>query len=483
MLTGCVQQVFFPQVNEATVRLLTAEGADVVIPRGLGCCGALSLHTGRAAEAARLARRTIEAFEDAGVDVIVVNSAGCGSAMKEYGELFQAAGDGWAERAARTAAKVRDLTEYLAELAASDEGPRGARHPLPVTVAYHDACHLGHAQRIRQQPRDLLRAIPGLQVAELADGGTCCGSAGVYNLLQPEAAGELGARKAAAVLATGAPVVVSANPGCSLQIASAIAATGRRRTAGHHAHRGGAGRLAARAAGLGADRPAGAGGPGARPALSGPRWDRGRRASAGGPGQQPSYGAHALVPDWAYSLANAAFCTDTGAFSGRPEKPRPCQVDGRNPYRPPAPLDGLTADGLPLLSRWITQAWKLPGAPPVRRGGCAARPPCLRPAAGHPGAVTAGRGRPDGRRTRARHGPLRRADQPWADLRVTGHDQPLPGQDHGRVGYLPPVGPPQRGPVRGGPVLVLADHAERIARAAPRCNDRPPEPFPGAAKS
>jgi glycolate oxidase iron-sulfur subunit len=226
MLTGCVQQVFFPEVNEATVRLLTAEGADVIIPRGLGCCGALSLHTGRAAEAARLARRTIEAFEDAGVDVIVVNSAGCGSAMKEYGQLFQAAGDGWAERAARIAAKVRDLTEYLAELAASDEGPRGARHPLPVTVAYHDACHLGHAQRIRQQPRDLLRAIPELQVAELADGGTCCGSAGVYNLLQPEAAGELGARKAAAVLATGAPVVVSANPGCSLQIASAIAATG-----------------------------------------------------------------------------------------------------------------------------------------------------------------------------------------------------------------------------------------------------------------
>ncbi len=227
MLTGCVQQVFFPQVNEATVRLLTAEGADVVIPRGLGCCGALSLHTGRAAEAARLARHTIAAFEDAGVDVIVVNSAGCGSAMKEYGELFRAAaGDGWAERAARTAAKVRDLTEYLAELAASDEGPRGARHPLPVTVVYHDACHLGHAQRIRQQPRDLLRAIPELQLAELGDGGTCCGSAGVYNLLQPEAAGELGARKAAAVLATGAPVMVSANPGCSLQIASAIAATG-----------------------------------------------------------------------------------------------------------------------------------------------------------------------------------------------------------------------------------------------------------------
>jgi len=231
MLTGCVQQVFFPGVNEATARLLAAEGCDVVIPAGQGCCGALSLHSGRVAEAARFAKRTIATFEAANVDVIVVNSAGCGSAMKEYGELLRHASEGpdggdWAARAAQAAAKVRDLSEYLAGLAASDEGARGARHPLPVTVAYHDACHLGHAQGIKQQPRDLLRAIPGLQLAELADGGTCCGSAGVYNLLEPEAAGELGARKAAAVLATGAPVVVSANPGCSLQITSAMAAAG-----------------------------------------------------------------------------------------------------------------------------------------------------------------------------------------------------------------------------------------------------------------
>jgi Fe-S oxidoreductase len=231
MLTGCVQQVFFPGVNEATARLLAAEGCDVVIPAGQGCCGALSLHSGRVAEAARFAKRTIATFEAANVDVIVVNSAGCGSAMKEYGELLRNAAEGpdggdWAVRAAQAAAKVRDLSEYLAELAASDEGARGARHPLPVTVAYHDACHLGYAQRIKQQPRDLLRAIPELRLAELADGGTCCGSAGVYNLLQPEAAGQLGARKAAAVLATGAPLVVSANPGCSLQIASAMAVAG-----------------------------------------------------------------------------------------------------------------------------------------------------------------------------------------------------------------------------------------------------------------
>jgi glycolate oxidase iron-sulfur subunit len=248
MLTGCVQQVFFPQVNTATARVLAAEGCDVIIPAGQGCCGALSLHSGRASEAARFARRTIATFEQAGVDAVVVNSAGCGSAMKEYGALLAAphggerngarrdgagrddtgpdgTGAGWAARAAAISGKVRDLSEFLAELYGQSGGPQAARHELPVRVAYHDACHLAHAQRIRQQPRDLLQAIPGLELAEVGDGGTCCGSAGVYNLLQPEAARELGERKAAAVRATGAALVVSANPGCSLQIASALAGT------------------------------------------------------------------------------------------------------------------------------------------------------------------------------------------------------------------------------------------------------------------
>jgi glycolate oxidase iron-sulfur subunit len=265
LLTGCVQQVFFPGVNEATVRVLAAEGCDVVIPRHQGCCGALSLHSGRAAEAARFARQTITEFEDAGVDVVVVNSAGCGSAMKEYTHLFPASVPGgasrapggahpapgaadpapgaahpapgaapggadpdaadWARRAERFTRGVRDLSEFLAELAA-DGGPRAVRHPLPVTAVYHEACHLGHAQGIRRQPRELLGGIPGLSIVEPADPGTCCGSAGVYNLLQPEAAGELGARKAASVLATGAPLVISANPGCSLQISAAMAAAG-----------------------------------------------------------------------------------------------------------------------------------------------------------------------------------------------------------------------------------------------------------------
>src|SRR6478672_10588944 len=183
MLTGCVQSVFFPRVNAATARVLAAEGCDVIIPRGQGCCGALSLHAGREAEASAFARRTIATFEQAGVDAVVVNSAGCGSAMKEYERLLRGADGGWAERAAEMSGKVRDLAEFLAEL-----GPAAPRHPLPVTAAYHDACHLAHAQRITRQPRELLRAIPGLTLVEVPDAGTCCGSAGVYNLLQPEAA-------------------------------------------------------------------------------------------------------------------------------------------------------------------------------------------------------------------------------------------------------------------------------------------------------
>jgi glycolate oxidase iron-sulfur subunit len=233
MLTGCVQQVFFPQVNEATARVLAAEGCDVIIPPGQGCCGALSLHSGRAAEAARFAAGTIDTFEREGVDVVVVNSAGCGSAMKEFGAMFArapspggpGAGD-MAERAAAFSGRVRDFSEFLAELYRDHGGPRAARHELPVTAAYHDACHLAHAQRIRQQPRDLLRGIPGLTMTEASDGGMCCGSAGVYNLLQPDAARELGDRKAAALRATGARLVVSANPGCSLQIAAAFEADG-----------------------------------------------------------------------------------------------------------------------------------------------------------------------------------------------------------------------------------------------------------------
>jgi glycolate oxidase iron-sulfur subunit len=220
MLTGCVQSVFFPRANTATARVLAAEGCDVIIPRAQGCCGALSLHSGRAAEAVRFARRTIETFEAAGVDAIVVNSAGCGSAMKEY-ELLFADSPEWAARAAALSAKVRDLAEFLDAL-----GPAAERHPVEVRAAYHDACHLGHAQRITAAPRALLRAIPGLELVELKDAGMCCGSAGVYNLLQPDAARELGSRKADSVVDSGASLLISANPGCTLQISSELAARG-----------------------------------------------------------------------------------------------------------------------------------------------------------------------------------------------------------------------------------------------------------------
>src|SRR3984957_6169624 len=220
MLTGCVQSVFYPRVNAATARVLATEGCDVIIPRAQGCCGALSAHSGRAAEAIRFAQRTIETFEAAGVDAIVVNSAGCGSAMTEYERLFADSPE-WAARAAALSAKVRDLSEFLDSL-----GPVAGRHPLEAKAAYHDACHLGHAQRITAAPRALLRGIPGLELVELRDAGVCCGSAGVYNLLQPEAARELGSRKADSVVDSGASLLISANPGCTLQISSELATRG-----------------------------------------------------------------------------------------------------------------------------------------------------------------------------------------------------------------------------------------------------------------
>jgi glycolate oxidase iron-sulfur subunit len=220
MLTGCVQGEFFPGVNAATARVLAAEGCDVVVPRAQGCCGALSAHNGREAEAQQYARSLVDAFEGAGVSRVVVNSAGCGSTMKEYADLL-ADDPAYAERAAAFAAAVRDVTEVLAEL-----GPVAPRHPLPVAVAYHDACHLAHAQGVRAQPRELLRGIPGLVLREVAEAELCCGSAGIYNVLHPEPARELGDRKAANITATGADLLVTANPGCLMQVAAALRRSG-----------------------------------------------------------------------------------------------------------------------------------------------------------------------------------------------------------------------------------------------------------------
>ena len=220
LLTGCVQGAFFPGVNSATARVLQAEGCDVVVPPAQGCCGALSVHNGRETEGQEYARRLVDAFEGSGVEYVVVNSAGCGSTMKEYAELL-ADDPAYADRARVFAERVRDVAEILDEL-----GAVAPRHPLEMSVAYHDACHLGHAQGVRAQPRRLLEAIPGLELREIAEAELCCGSAGVYNILNPEPARELGDRKAANIVATGAQVLVTANPGCLMQVTSAIERSG-----------------------------------------------------------------------------------------------------------------------------------------------------------------------------------------------------------------------------------------------------------------
>ena len=216
MLSGCVQQVFFQHVNQATARVLAAEGCEVIIPQSQACCGALMLHSGLDEQAVALARRMIAVFEAAGVDTIVINAAGCGSTMKDYGHLLRD-DPAWAARATAFSAKCKDIAEILCELPSM-----APRHPLPMRVAYHDACHLRHAQAIHSEPRQLLATIPGLEVAEMDEPSLCCGSAGVYNLLHPEPANQLGDRKVENLIATHAEAVISANPGCLLQLGSSL---------------------------------------------------------------------------------------------------------------------------------------------------------------------------------------------------------------------------------------------------------------------
>jgi glycolate oxidase iron-sulfur subunit len=209
-MQGCIQRVLYGDVNAATVRVLAAEGWEVHAPRRPRCCGALQLHSGFEPEALELARKTIAAYE--GFEAIAVNVAGCGSAMKDYGHLL-ADDPAWAARAAAFSARVRDVHELL------DAHPAQApRHPLPLRLAYHDACHLAHAQGVRIPPRALLRGIPGVTLVEPKEWELCCGSAGIYNLLQPDAAATLGKRKADNLAATGAEAIAAANPGCALQI-------------------------------------------------------------------------------------------------------------------------------------------------------------------------------------------------------------------------------------------------------------------------
>lgn len=226
LLGGCVQRVFFPQVNEATIRVLAAEGIDVVVPSGQGCCGALSLHGGRPEEARRMARALVERFEREAIDVVVVNAAGCGSHLKGLAHLFE--GDAFLPRARAFAERIRDVNELLDSVPA-----RAPRAPLRARVAYHSPCHLGHGQGITEAPRRLLRTIPGLELVEIPDGDQCCGSAGIYNLVQPESADEIGRRKAAAILSTRATLLASANPGCTLHVTRLLREGGTEIEAAH----------------------------------------------------------------------------------------------------------------------------------------------------------------------------------------------------------------------------------------------------------
>jgi glycolate oxidase iron-sulfur subunit len=220
LLLGCVQRVFYPEVHRATAHVLAAEGFEVLAPRMPDCCGALELHGGEEPSALRRAEETIRAFAEAGgaegLDYVVINAAGCGSAMKDYGELLDT------PQARDFSSRVRDVSELLGSVA-----PRAQRGPVPLRVAYHDACHLAHAQGIRAQPRALLQAIPDLQLVEVGtERDVCCGSAGIYNLVEPDAAGELGVRKARHLIDTGAQAVAAGNPGCAAQLDMHLRALG-----------------------------------------------------------------------------------------------------------------------------------------------------------------------------------------------------------------------------------------------------------------
>ncbi len=220
LLLGCVQREFFPQVNAATARVLAAEGCEVVAPKDQPCCGALMVHAGEESGALALARKTIDAFERADVEIIVTNAAGCGSNVKEYGHLLRD-DPNYADRAKAFAAKCKDITEVLSDLPS-----RAARNPLRLRVAFHDSCHLQHAQGVRSQPRQLLGNIPGLELTEIPEAAICCGSAGIYNLVQPDAANALGDRKAQLIAPLNPEVVATGNPGCLLQLQSSLSRQG-----------------------------------------------------------------------------------------------------------------------------------------------------------------------------------------------------------------------------------------------------------------
>ncbi len=212
-IEGCIMPQFFGDTNAATVRVLAVNGCVVYSPPSQGCCGALQMHTGDRSSAQELARRNIDAFDGLGLDAIIINAAGCGSTLKEYGHLL-ADDPAYAARAEAFARSVKDVSEFLASI----ELVPPAR-PVPLRVTYQDACHLVHGQGIRNQPRQLLRKIPGLELVEMRDSDVCCGSAGIYNLTHPDLSVKLLEQKMDHLLATGATAVVAPNPGCTMQLA------------------------------------------------------------------------------------------------------------------------------------------------------------------------------------------------------------------------------------------------------------------------
>ncbi len=220
LLGGCIANVFFARLNEATVRVLQKNGCEVTVPESQTCCGALHVHSGLRDSARELARANIAALAQGDFDAIITNAAGCGSTLKEYGDLFEHDTE-WHAQAVRFSSRVRDVTEFLASIELNT-----ALGALPVTVTYQDSCHLAHGQKIREAPRKLLRSIPGLQFREMPLADQCCGSAGIYNILQPAMAGALLDKKMSNVALTKAGVIATANPGCMLQLRAGVAQSG-----------------------------------------------------------------------------------------------------------------------------------------------------------------------------------------------------------------------------------------------------------------
>lgn len=221
MITGCVMNEMFTHINVATANVLTENGCEVVIPEMQTCCGALQVHSGERETAEGLARKNIEVFETADVDAVIINSAGCGAQLKEYGELLE--GDPtFQERAQAFSNKVKDIHEFLAEIPMHE-----IRGEIRARVAYHDACHLAHGQNVREQPRSLLRRIPGLELVDLEESDWCCGSAGIYNITHPEMATRLRDRKIKHVKQAAPDIVATGNPGCLLQIQTGLSREGK----------------------------------------------------------------------------------------------------------------------------------------------------------------------------------------------------------------------------------------------------------------